>query len=377
MSTIASVEVYPLRYPEPHDSNRDRCITLARVATDDGVVGWGEAISQWPEASLATKTVIDVGLAPLLLGEDPSDPRRLWERMRAHAYWHGDGGIVSFAISALDIAVWDVAGKLARLPVSKLLGGRLHERLRACSSVILETLDRGALREEWTSYRELGFTAFKGGWGHARDAQFGMDPARDLAIAELLRDVVGSESSLAFDVSAHAGWTPSHAVWMARQLEAFELGWLEDALHHDDHDGWRRIHAAVSTPLATGERCWTLADYRRLVRSGGVDMILVDPGRVEGISAMKTIVDDAAAHRVRFVPHSWSSAVNTAAAIHVFAASQNGHVFEIKPSPSPMQHELVTRPFEQRDGWLDVPDVPGLGIEVDEEAVQRYGFEHP
>jgi L-alanine-DL-glutamate epimerase-like enolase superfamily enzyme len=375
MSTIADVKAFPLCYQEPHDSNHNRFITLARITTDDGVVGWGEAISQWPEAAVTTKTVIDMGFAPLLLGEDPSNPRRLWERMRGHAYWHGHGGIVSFAISALDIAVWDVAGKLAGLPVSKLLGGRLHEQVRACSSVILETLDFDALRDEWAGYRERGFTAFKGGWGHARDAQFGMDPRRDLAIVELLRETVGPECSLAVDVSAHAGWTSGHAVAMARRFEPYGLGWLEDALHHDDHDGWRRLRASVPTTLATGERCWTMTDYKRLVRSGGVDIVLVDPGRVEGISAMKSIVDDAAAHGVKFVPHSWSSAVNTAAAIHVFASASNGHVFEIKPNLSPMQHELVATPIDQRDGWITVPDAPGLGIEIDEATVVRYAFD--
>jgi L-alanine-DL-glutamate epimerase-like enolase superfamily enzyme len=378
MSTIASIDVYPVRYPEPHDANRDRYVTLARVTTDDGVIGWGEAISQWPEATLATKTIADLGLAPLLLGEDPADPRRLWETMRSYAFWHGHGGIVSFAISALDIALWDLAGKLAGVPVSRLLGGQLQTRVQACSSVILNTLDLGALREEFADYRERGFTALKGGWGQVPEAGFGTDPTRDVAIAEALRETVGPDASLALDVSARAAWTASHAVWMAQRLEPYlTLGWLEDALHHEDVEGWRRLRAAVSTPLATGERCWTIHDYRRLCASGAVDIVLVDPGRVEGISGMKTIVDEAAARRVRFVPHSWSSAVNTAAALHVFASSPNAHVFEIKPNPSPMQHELVARPFEQYEGWIQVPDTPGLGIEVDEQTVLRYSFQGP
>jgi len=165
MNTIARVEAFPLRYPEPHDSNRDRYVTLARIETDDGAVGWGECISQWPEAALAVKTVIDVGFAPLLLGQDPGDPKRLWQTMRSHAFWHGDGGIVSFAISALDTSIWDLAGKAAGLPVHRLLGGKLHDRVRACASVILNTLDLDALRDEFRDYRERGFTAVKGGRG--------------------------------------------------------------------------------------------------------------------------------------------------------------------------------------------------------------------
>ena len=175
MSTIARIDAFPLRYPEPHDSNRDRYVTLARVETDDGAVGWGECISQWPEASLAVKTVIDIGFAPLLRGQDPSDPKRLWHVMRGHAFWHGHGGIVSFAISALDIANWDLAGKMAGLPVHRLLGVKLHDRVRACASVILNTLDLDALKDEFTGYRERGFTAVKGGWGQVPEAGFGID----------------------------------------------------------------------------------------------------------------------------------------------------------------------------------------------------------
>jgi L-alanine-DL-glutamate epimerase-like enolase superfamily enzyme len=374
VDTIARIEAFPLRYPEPHDSNRDRYVTLARIETRDGAVGWGECISQWPEAAVAVKTVVDLGFAPLLLEQDPRDPRRLWQTMRAHAFWHGHGGIVSFAISALDSAVWDVAGKLAGVPVHRLLGGKLHDRVRACASVILNTLDLEALRGEFADYRARGFTAVKGGWGQVPEAGFGIDPTRDLAVATTLRDAVGPETSLALDVSARAAWTSAHAVTMAKRLQEFDLGWLEDPLHHEDHDGYRRIRAAVSTPIATGERCWTLNDYRRLVRSGGVDIILVDPGRIEGVSAMKAIVDDAAGELVRFVPHSWSSALNTAAALNVYAASPNGHVFEIKPNRSPMQHELVSDPIEQHDGWIEVRDEPGLGVDVDEEAVRRYAF---
>ena len=374
MTKIVRIEAFPLRYPEPHDSNRNRHVTLARIETDDGAVGWGECVSNPVETALAVKVVIDAGLAQLLIGQDPSDPQRLWQIMRSHAFWHGHGGIVSFAISALDTAVWDLAGKTAGLPVHRLLGGKLHDRVRACSSVILNTLDLDALGAEFSDYRARGFTAMKGGWGQVLEAGFGTDPARDLAVAATLREAVGPETSLALDVSAFAAWTSSHAVWMAQRLQEFNLGWLEDPLHHEDHDGYRRIRAAVPTKIATGERCWTLNDYARLVRSGGVDIILVDPGRVEGISGTRAVVEDAASQLVRWVPHSWSSALNTAAALNVFASSTNGHVFEIKPNPSPMQHELITDPIEQHDGWIEIRDEPGLGVTVDEDQVRRYSF---
>ncbi len=375
MSKIVSVKAFPLKYPEPNDGNKERYITLARIETIDGIVGWGECISQWPEAALAVKTIVEVGYAPLLQGEDGTQAGRLWQKMRAHAYWHGFGGIVSFAISALDIALWDIAGKAAGLPISAMLGGKLHDRVPSCASVILNTLDLGALREEFTGYRERGFSAVKGGWGQVPEAGFGIDPTRDMDVARTVREAIGPDMGMALDVSARAAWTSSHATYMAQRLAEVNLTWLEDALHHDDHEGYRRMREKVSTALATGERCWTLHDYQRLVRSNAIDIILVDPGRVEGISGMKAIVDDALTQRVRFVPHSWSSALNTAAALHVYASSLNGQVFELKPTPSPMQNELVENPIEQVNGWIKVSDAPGLGLTVNEDVVKKYAFE--
>jgi L-alanine-DL-glutamate epimerase-like enolase superfamily enzyme len=375
VSLIRRLDAYPLRYPEPHDSMRDRYVTLARIETDDGLVGWGECISQWPESAIATQVVIERGLAPLLEGADATNVRARWEQMRNHAFWHGNGGIVSFAISAIDIALWDVAGKAANLPVHALLGGKLHDRVRACASVIMNTLDLDALGSEFADYRSRGFTAVKGGWGQDPGAGFGMDEARDLAIAKTVREAVGPETGVSLDVSARARWNSARAVRMARRLEEFDLAWLEDPLHHEDVDGYRRLRAATEIPIATGERAWTQFDYRRLVHSGAVDIVLIDPGRIEGVTGMKRAADEADVAGVGIVPHSWSSALNTAAALHVFATSPNGVVFEIKPNESPMQHELVTNPFVQIDGYLEVRDAPGLGVEVDESVVQKYAFD--
>jgi L-alanine-DL-glutamate epimerase-like enolase superfamily enzyme len=161
---------------------------------------------------------------------------------------------------------------------------------------------------------------------------------------------------------------------MARAFEPFNLYWIEEPLAPEDVAGYRRLRAATATPIATGEKEWTVRAFRDLVQSDGVDIIMPDPGKAEGLTGMKKAVDYAALHDVRFTPHSWSSAINTAAAAHVFASSPNGVVFELKPEPSPMQHELVQEPLEQRDGFIAVPDRPGLGVTVNESVVERYRF---
>ena len=127
-------------------------------------------------------------------------------------------------------------------------------------------------------------------------------------------------------------------------------------------------------PLVTGERCWTVTDYDRLAGSGVVDHVLIDPGRVQGVTGMLAAATAAGEHGVGVIPHSWSSAINMAAALHVLAVAPTTHVFEIKPNPSPMHDELVQEPFKMVDGVVKVPNSPGLGIEVNEEVVRKYAY---
>src|SRR5437762_4634351 len=164
MSSIARIEAFPLRYPEPNDANRDRYVTLARVETDDGAVGWGECISQWPESALAVKTIVDRGLAPLLTGKDPRDVRRRWLEMRDHSFWIGMGGTVTFAVSAVDTALWDLAGKLAGLPVHRLLGGKLLDPVRAAASRIWDPGDPDVTAAPFAACRQPGCPRLHGGW---------------------------------------------------------------------------------------------------------------------------------------------------------------------------------------------------------------------
>jgi L-alanine-DL-glutamate epimerase-like enolase superfamily enzyme len=372
MDPIATITAHPVAYPEPNDSDRIRRVVLVRVQTRDGEVGWGECITGTAPAGRAVQVLVEQALAPLLTGSDPRDPRARWHDMRAETWWYGHGGIASFAISAIDIALWDLAGKLAGLPVHRLLGGRLADRVRACASMIWDPGDLDWTQTEVESAVAAGFTAIKCGWGRTREHSFGLDPARDVAAIARVREAIGPDVGFAADVAAIANWSASHAVKMARRLEQYELAWFEDPLDHHDHAGYARIRAAAPMALATGERVWTHEGYRSLVETGSVDIVLIDPGRVEGLTGMLIASEHAAAAGVRFVPHSWSSALNTAAALAVFASRPNGEIFELKHRRSPMQHELVDDPFDQVDGWLAVRDRPGLGVDVDEDVVRHY-----
>jgi L-alanine-DL-glutamate epimerase-like enolase superfamily enzyme len=372
---ITRVEAYPLRYPEPNNAGKIRHVTLVRIETSGGAVGWGEAITGTEEASLAMRVIIDRGFAARLIGRDPRAVEAIWAELRESTYWTGDGGIVTFAISAIDMALWDLTGRVTGLPVHQLLGGKRRDRVRAASSVIFDTANLDAIGKQFVDLRARGYGVLKGGWGHDLSIAFGRDRRRDVEIVRTVREAVGPDAEIIVDVVAGSAWTASHAITMAAAFEPYRLFWLEDALTENDLAGWKRLRAATATPLCTGEKGWTIPHFRRLIGSGALDIVMLDPGRAEGVTGVKKVIDLAADAGLSWNAHSWSSALNTAASLHLAAASPNVLVLELKPEPSPMQHELVTDPIEMIDGWIAVRDAPGLGVTVDESAVRRYTFD--
>jgi L-alanine-DL-glutamate epimerase-like enolase superfamily enzyme len=375
---VGRVEAFAVRYPEPNNDGKIRSLTLVRIETDDGIVGWGEAITGAQETSLAVAFVVERRLAPMIVGEDPRDVPRLWQKMRDATYWDGNGGLVTFGISAIDMALWDVAGKAAGQPLYELLGGKRQDRVRACASTIFATDDFGRIAHEFRRFVDQGYTAVKGGWGHHLSIAFGRAAARDRAIARTVREAIGPGVDMIVDVVALADWDADHAIRMTRAIDD-EVGlfWMEDPLPEQDLDGYKRLRAAVTTRICTGEKGWTAAHYRTLVESRALDVIMVDPGKAEGVTGTRAIIEMAAAAGQSWNAHSWSSALNTAASLHLAVAAPNTLIFELKPLPSPMQHELVRVPIEQVGGWVEPPSGPGLGVEVDEAVVRGYRFTDP
>jgi len=372
---IKSVTAHALEYPEPHDHGKLRYITLARIETEDGAVGWGECISQFPESALATKTVVERGYAPLLIGEDPREVERLWHKLLARIWWYGPQGIAAFAVSAVDMALWDLKGKLLGQPVCNLLGARLHERVLAMASIHLDMTDLEWTASEFAWFREQGYRIVKGGWGKTPENVFGLDRRRDLEVVRRVREIIGDGIELVFDVlGARVKWDVPTAIQRFRDFEPYHLKWIEEPLPPHDLDAHARLRCAVSTRIGTGEQEWNLEGYRRLLRSGGVDVVQMDPGRCLGITGSRQVVELVEAQNLAFTAHTWSGALNTAASVHLLASSTHGLTMDFKPHESPMQHELVTDPWVQKDGFLDVRNTPGLGVTVREQTVTKYTF---
>jgi L-alanine-DL-glutamate epimerase-like enolase superfamily enzyme len=372
---ITKTTAYPLRYPEPNDRMVMRHVTLVKMETDNGLVGWGECISQWPEAALAVKVLIEQGFAPVLKGRDPTDNGALFQLLKDHCWWYGDTGMANFAISALDIALWDLKGKALGVPIHKLLGGKLHERLRACASTHPSKARLEDLAAELAGHAANGYTAVKVGFGKMGEAKLGVDPLRDIAYVRAVREAIGPDVDFMVDLGKKTRWDYASGVKMSREFEKYNLRWIEDPFPPTNIEAYQHLRQSIETQVAAGEREWTPAAYQRLINAGVADIYLADPGRVEGITGVKKVIDMTAAAHLYFNPHTWSSAINTAAALHLTATAPNYIVFELKPLPSPLQYELVTQPIEQKGGWVTVLDGPGLGIEINEEAVHKYLFD--
>jgi len=354
----------------------DSGFCLIRIDTDAGISGYGECGDLDGDHVRAAIDLHALGggrLAHLkLIGKDPLDIAVHHHNL---FYAYPQRRPLMTVLSGIDMALWDLAGRLAGVPLHRLLGGKRRDRVLAASSVIFDTANLTGIGDQFAELHGRGFTVLKGGWGHDLSIAFGKDAARDVAIVRTIREAVGEDAGIIVDVAAGSNWTASHAITMARAFEPYRLYWLEDALPEGDLEGWKRLRAATATPLCTGEKSWLVPDFGRLIDTGALDVVMIDPGRAEGVTGSKKVIDLAAAARQSWNAHSWSSAINTAASLHLAAASPNVLLLELKPEPSPMQNDIVSDPIVMEDGFIAVRDAPGLGIDVDEAAVRRYVFD--
>jgi L-alanine-DL-glutamate epimerase-like enolase superfamily enzyme len=368
---ISTIEAIPVAYPEPNDHGAVRHLCLARVQADDGQIGWGEAVTMWPEASLATKALIE-GMAPLLIGRSPLETDALWRTLKEHAWWYGVGGIASFAIAALDIATWDLKGKALGVSVLDLLGGSSKDRLPTIVSCHATRAEIPALVDEMAAWLATGIHGIKVGFGKRGDARLGFEQARDVAFVQALRSTLGPDKTIMIDIGNAIRWDVGTAVARTHGMEPYDIAWIEEPLGPDDPGGYATLRAKTPTRIAYGEREWNRAGYRRILETGTVDVVGVDPGRAEGITGVLRVCADVEAARVQANAHAWSSSIVTAASLAISFSTPACRQFEVKPLWNPMQHELVAKPLVPLNGWMHPPTGPGLGIEVLEDVVNRY-----
>jgi L-alanine-DL-glutamate epimerase-like enolase superfamily enzyme len=338
---------------------------LCEVMTDAGIVGIGNAAL----SPVVTKQTIDRYLKPLLMGADPWDSEFLWQHMYRKTMAFGRKGIGMAAISAVDIAIWDILGKSAKQPVYRLLGGRTKPRIPVYASRLYSTpLDE--LAAESAKYKSQGYQAMKMrfGWGPTHGAE-GMQ--RNIDLVRTVRETVGDGIDIMAD--AYMGWNLDYARRMLPLLEPFHLRWLEEPVIPDDIRGYAELRRAGRVPIAGGEHEFTLHGFRDLIEARAVDYIQFDTNRVGGITQARKIAALAEAHSIPVIPHAGQMHN-----YHIVMASLNAPMAEFFPPVDvEVGNELFWYIFKGEpmpvDGFIDLDEnTPGLGLTVDEQSLKKF-----
>jgi L-alanine-DL-glutamate epimerase-like enolase superfamily enzyme len=371
--TIRSVHAIPVAYTEPNDCNSTRSLLFCRVESEDGLVGWGEAITQFPEASKSAAVLLE-GIADTVVGHDVLDHGAIMADVEKRSWWYTyGGGIGAFVTSALDVALWDLKGKTLGRSVSDLIGGARRSTLPVISSSHAFNASLDFEIERHGAYvRNDGFKGIKIGMGKRGEAHLGYDFERDVRFVAGLREAIGPEAILIMDRGQSLPWTVADAIRRTQAFDEYRLEWMEEPLEPQDVEGFRRLREQVSCLIGTGEREFTVRGYRDVIASGISDVVGFDPGRAGGITGGLKVIQLVEAANVWFNAHAWSSAVTTAASLALSGSTNRCLLFEMKPIANPMHDELITTPFTHDHGVITVPDGPGLGVEVIESVLEHY-----
>ena len=367
--TIRSVEPLPVAYPEPNDHNRKRSVCLVKITDEDGVTGWGEACSYFPEATLSVARLID-GISDQLIGRNPLYNESLWRGLKAHTWWYGTGvGLASIALSGIDIALWDLKGKRLGASVVEMLGGPAHAHLPAVASVHGTKPSITEMAEEFAGYLADGLHGIKVGFGKRGEAHLGVDSRRDMEFTRKVRYTIG-DKLLMIDLGVNNFWDIPTAISRAKAFEEYDVHWLEEPLGYDDPDGYKALRAGSGIRIAYGEREWNAGGVQRIVESGTVDVVGLDPGRVEGITGFHHSARICEMYRRQANAHNFSTAIVSAASAALSWANPSCTLLELQPVYGPAQRDLVDKPVWHNNGYVPMPTGPGLGVEVDEQFVR-------
>lgn len=346
---------------------------IVTLRTDDGLEGYGSA----GVGNGAALYILEQSLRPIVLGANPFDVELLWEKMFRSTINFGRKGVALEAISAIDIALWDLMGKATGQPVYNLLGGRTRDRIAVYASRLYANRDLGRLAREAASFRKQGFTAVKQRFGFGpRDGARGMQA--NLALLRTVRDAVGPDVEIAAD--AYMGWDVPYAIRMIRMIEdaGLNLAWIEEPVIPDDIDGYAKVRREVRTPISGGEHEFTRYGFRDLIAREAVDILQPDVNRVGGITEARKIWALAAAHGLRVIPHAGQSHN-----YHLVISHMCSPMAEYFPAPeegAPLDDdtlfwEIFSGEPKAENGCVALSGRPGLGLELNRERMHEWAVQ--
>lgn len=364
---ITQVICQLIRIPHvEHKTASSQDSVLVRVRTDNGLEGIGEADSQ-PEV---VKAIIDApfshniacGLRELLIGENPLETERLWQKMHRRTLYFGRSSVTITAMAAVDMALWDLKGKHFREPIHRLLGGRQHERILAYASILFgrDGRETSQIARRW---RDAGYLAIKFGW-----EPMGQSEALDIDLVRGARDGLGDGTLL---IDAGCVWDARTALSRAHAFSQFNIGWLEEPLRPEDVEGYRWLRDRSPLPIAAGEEECGREAWRPLIEARALDVYQVDLSR-NGFSDSNYIKERVQEIGARLCNHCYTSPVTAAASLHWLSTCRDAFLFEDCVEDSPLRHELTHERIQATDGYITAPNGPGLGVTLNEDFIKRH-----
>ena len=325
---------------------------LVKVFTDEGIVGYGEA---WRLTPAAVSTFVEEGLKPCLLGENPMHIERLWERMYRTTFRYGRKGLVLHCISGVEIALWDILGKYRNLPVYEMLGGACHDKIRAYASLPPYENPADAASDAARCVEQ--------GYGAVKLHQ------TDIESVKAAREAIGEDIALMVDVNGI--WNPREAVEKIREMEDYDVLWVEEPVRPmDDYEGLAFVRDRSNIRIAAGENEYTHYGFKEMITKRCVDILQPDVIKAGGLMACRKILALAEAWNLQLIPHSYYYGPGVAATAHFVLSNMSSDYMEI--AAAPLEACFMCPAFRPQNGYLTVPDKPGLGIEIDEDVVGRF-----
>jgi L-alanine-DL-glutamate epimerase-like enolase superfamily enzyme len=366
--TIRNIRAIPL-YGRPYDDwphrfgEVEQTRTLVEVVTNNGIASLGSVYTSAPLVDASLKL-----LRPLYEGASALDPAATSERLHQNTFWQGRGGAVTHTISGIDMALWDLLGKVAQQPIHRLLGGKLRDRVKAYASMLMEEPTK--LRDKLQAAKERGFRAFKIGWG-----PFGRsNDATDELIVRSARDAIGEDCELMVDAGASdAFWSHGYkwALNKSHMLADYQVAWFEEPLSPDDIDGFVELTRQSPVKIASGEVLTRRQSFLPWIERRAVDYLQPDVTKVGGLTEQHRIGQYAGDHGMMVVPHGWNTGIGLAADLHVLAAASSARWVEYL-TPEPYMDDVFESPpqFEE-DGFLAIPEGPGYGFRWSVKGIHR------
>jgi D-galactarolactone cycloisomerase len=352
-----------------------RQTAICVVSTDEGIEGLGEAFYFGGPAKIVG-SLISSGLGPLIIGKDPFDTAVIWDLLYNWTRDQGMKGLTISAISAVDIALWDIKGKALGVPIHKLLGGSYRDKAHVYATGLYEPQNvpsvKDALVQEALGYKAQGFFAMK--------LKVGYGIEEDMKLVKAVREAIGPDILLMVD--ANHAYNAGEAIKLAREMEPYDIYWLEEPVVPEDVDGYIELKQKSNILIAGGETEYTRYGFRELITRRAMDILQPDLCATGGYTEMMRIVAMASAWNVPLIPHVWGTNVGLAAALQLFASLPHfpdrrfpaDPPFEYDRSPHPLREGVTQEKFKMEDSYLDIPQRPGLGVHLDMDFVMKYAI---